>query len=155
MITLISVTHWIYAHEIFLVWLGTLSIVTLVLSLIVLPFLVAGIPEDYFLNQRQNPSDFRMQHPLLGIIFHIGKNTLGVVFVLAGTAMLVLPGQGLITIFIGISLLNFPGKRKLERFLVQLPGLLATINWMRSRTKHPPLIVPGHSEAAAKRNDHL
>jgi len=151
LISTASVTHWIHAHEILLVWLGTLSIATLVLSLIALPFLIAGIPEDYFLNQRHHLSDFRRWHPLLRIIFLVGKNTLGVIFILAGTAMLVLPGQGLITIFIGISLLNFPGKRKLERFMVQLPGVLPTINWIRSRTKHPPLIVPEYSEPEVRK----
>jgi UPF0716 family protein affecting phage T7 exclusion len=74
------------------------------------------------------------------------KNLLGFVFVAAGIAMLVLPGQGLLTIFIGILLLDFPGKRAVERWLVRLPRVLQAANWIRQRYGRPPFEFESHRE---------
>ena len=60
---------------------------------------------------------------------------------LAGLAMLVLPGQGLLTILIGLMLLDFPGKRRLERRIVARPAILAMLNRMRARRGRDPLRV--------------
>jgi hypothetical protein len=65
----------------------------------------------------------------------------GLVFLLAGFAMLFLPGQGILTMLIGISLMDFPGKRMLERKLVGRPAVLKTINMMRAKFDRPPLTV--------------
>ena len=71
----------------------------------------------------------------------IGKNALGVVFVLAGVAMILLPGQGVLTILLGIMLTEFPGKYRFERWLVRRRAVLGAINWLRERAGRPPLIV--------------
>ena len=60
-------------------------------------------------------------------------------FLLAGLAMLVLPGQGLLTMLIGLLLLDFPGKRALERRVVRRPKILAFLNRMRDRRGREPL----------------
>jgi len=54
-------------------------------------------------------------------------------------AMLVLPGQGLLTMFISLMLLDFPGKRRLEQSIVRRPIILRSINWLRERHHRPPL----------------
>ena len=59
-----------------------------------------------------------------------------------GLAMLVLPGQGVITILVGITLLNFPGKRRLELRIVRQRPVLLAINWIRARANRPPLVLP-------------
>jgi len=56
--------------------------------------------------------------------------------------MLLLPGQGFITILIGIMLLNFPGKLSLELRIVQQPPVFRAINWMRARANQPSLQIP-------------
>lgn len=43
------------------------------------------------------------------------RNVLGAILLVAGIAMLVLPGQGVPTILISLGLMNFPGKYRLER----------------------------------------
>jgi len=63
------------------------------------------------------------------------------VLILAGVAMLVLPGQGMLTIVLGIMLLNFPGKYRLERRVARMRPVARSINWMRARGGHPPLKV--------------
>ena len=67
------------------------------------------------------------------------KNILGVLFILAGIAMLVLPGQGVLTILIGISFIDFPGKRKLEIEIIQKEPVQKAVNWIREKAgKEPP-----------------
>ena len=53
--------------------------------------------------------------------------------------MLVLPGQGLITIFIGLMLSNYPGKYKIEKKIIAIPRIFKTINWLRKKSDEPPL----------------
>jgi hypothetical protein len=69
------------------------------------------------------------------------KNLIGFVLLAAGIAMLVLPGQGILTMLIGISLVDFPGKRQLERKLIGQPAVLNTINKVREKFGQPPLTV--------------
>ncbi len=80
-------------------------------------------------------------HPVLRLVGHVVKNLVGVVFLLAGFAMLFLPGQGILTMLIGLSLLDFPGKRRLEGKLIGQPSVLRAINSMREKFGKPPLIV--------------
>jgi hypothetical protein len=55
--------------------------------------------------------------------------------------MLVLPGQGLLTIILGITLMNFPGKYRLERWLVSRGSTLKLINYLRRRRGKPALVL--------------
>ena len=71
----------------------------------------------------------------------IGQNTLGVVFIVAGLAMLLLPGQGILTMIIGIMLLSFPGKYRLERWAIARGPVLRTCNRMRRRAGRPPFVL--------------
>jgi len=53
--------------------------------------------------------------------------------------MLVLPGQGLLTIVTGLLLINYPGKYKLEQKLVAIPSVFRALNWIRVKANKPPL----------------
>ncbi len=52
--------------------------------------------------------------------------------------MLVLPGQGLLTILFGLILMDFPRKRQLERRLIKVQPVRAAANWIRQRYGRPP-----------------
>ena len=105
-------------------------------SLLALPFLLARIPTDYFVTP---PALTRCGSTRwLG---RIAKNLLGVILLLLGIAMLVLPGQGLLTILAALILLDFPGKRRLERWFVMKPRLLGALNSLRARAGCPPIHV--------------
>ncbi len=135
-----DIVAWLKTHESFCWWLTAASAATFIGTLVLVPLLLIRMPPDYFIRKH----DHRLnRHPLFYWSVIIGKNILGGTLLLAGTAMLVLPGQGIITILLGISLLNFPGKRRLEKRLVALPGVLAAVNKIRQRAKQPPLLVPG------------
>ncbi len=146
---------WIRDNSHIIGWLAVLSIATLVLSAVLLPVVIARIPEDYFLHPEPPEGSFRDRHPAVRIGVRIVKNMLGVAFLLAGLAMLFLPGQGLLTMFIGLLLIEGPGKRRFELWLVRRPAVLRGLNWVRGKAKRPPLRVEdgadGQDDPAASR----
>jgi Putative transmembrane protein (PGPGW) len=143
---------WIRGHETLLWWLGALSIVMFVGTLVVLPLIVARLPADYFTRDQRPPGGHTPAKTprLLGLI---EKNLLGIVLILAGVAMLVLPGQGLLMILIGLLLMDFPGKRALERHLVQQPSVFQAINWIRAKAHRPALQMPVSSPSPSGREE--
>ena len=137
-------SEWIETHEQILRWLIAASVVAFVGTLIAVPFLAARIPSDYFVHGRRDRKHWAGLRPAVRavrVLCLIGKNLVGCVFVVAGAVLLVLPGQGVITILIGIMLLDFPGKYRLERWLVARPRVLRCINWLRRRAGRGPLVL--------------
>ena len=55
--------------------------------------------------------------------------------------MLVLPGQGLFTIFIGLILSNYPGKYFIEKRIVSIPTIINSINWLRRKSNKDPIKI--------------
>ena len=47
--------------------------------------------------------------------------------------MLFTPGQGILSIVLGIFLMEFPGKQKLEYKMIQHDPTFNAINWLRSK----------------------
>jgi hypothetical protein len=137
------ILEWIHIHKIAFWWIGILSIATFVGTLIIIPILIVRIPADYFKRKEQKQkSCYKNQYTAIWFIGLVFKNLFGAVFVLAGLAMLFLPGQGFITILIGIMMLNFPGKFALQLRIVQKPTVLRAINWIRTKADRPALEVP-------------
>lgn len=135
-----SLLHSVTANEALLWWSAALSVLVFIASLVFLPFLVAWIPDDYFVrsNQGQRLSRYLPVHLVLLVL----KNMLGLVLLLVGLSMLFLPGQGLLTVVVAILLLNFPGKPAVVLWLVQRRPVLNSINWLRRRRGRPPLQMP-------------
>ncbi len=133
---LAPVIAWLEQHA----WLLLgLSLGSLLLSLLLLPCFVARIPEDYFSHPHRHRLSAESRHPLLDLAISGLKNLVGLILAIAGLIMLFTPGQGLLTLLVGLMLMNFPGKYRLERWLVMRPGVLKAINWLRRRGGHPPL----------------
>jgi hypothetical protein len=107
--------------------LAAVSAVTFVVSLGIVPILAVRIPADYF--------SWGRKYPLLRLAVLVLKNALGVALLLGGVLMLFLPGQGLLTIFLGIMLMDFPGKYRLERYLISRGPVLKSINWIRRKAR--------------------
>lgn len=121
-------------------WLVALSLLTAVLTLALVPVLVIKIPADYFSHHHR--LHIRKRHPLFNMAIKIAKNVLGAVFLFVGFVLLFLPGQGLLLILVGLLIMNYPGKYALERWLIQRPGVLPTLNSLRVRRGKPPLLPP-------------
>ena len=123
-----------------LVTLTVLSIVFFVGSLLAIPFILVRLPADFFDIRVPRPW-MEDHHPVLRVMGHLVKNLAGAIFLLAGFLMLFLPGQGILTILIGVSLLDFPGKRYIERRIVGHATVLKAVNSLREKYGKPPLTV--------------
>ena len=126
--------------------LGLLSVLLFVVTLVVFPLVIIFLPEDYFVRHRRDPAHQTRRHPAIWLTLTIFKNLVGWALILAGTVMLVLPGQGILTILIGVSLANFPGKYTLERRLVRKPAVARTLNRIREKAGKPRLEIPAIEE---------
>ena len=58
-------------------------------------------------------------------------------------AVPVIPGPGILILVLGVILLDFPGKRRLEQWLVRRATVLNAMNRLRQRYGKPPLVVEG------------
>lgn len=138
---------WLRAHHVLIGCLVAGSAVTFIGTLVAVPLLVVRIPPDYFRDRRRHAAPWTAGHPLRRALMLVGRNLLGAIFVAAGIAMLVLPGQGLITILLGLILMNLPGKYRLERWVVARGPVLRSINWLRRRANRAPLVVDEGTKA--------
>jgi len=100
-------------------------------SILMLPWLVCKIPERYFLDQplKSNPT----LSPLARGVRRFIKNISGFFLVFAGIIMLFVPGQGLLTMLIGVMLIDFPGKQWVEKKLIGVKSIQNTLNWIRKK----------------------
>ena len=120
--------------------LGISSLVILVISAISIGFIIRKIPHDYFLNEKRGMSQYKNKNPFFWLIVLTLKNIIGYCLILGGILMLVLPGQGLLTILVGLILSDYPGKFKLEKRIIKTNLILKTINWYRNKSNIPPII---------------
>lgn len=133
--------EWIQSNDTIVWWMVASSAFMFVASLILVPMLVVRIPADYFTHRKRHHKRPEKYPPVIRIIVLIIKNILGAVLVMVGVLMLVLPGQGLFTMFIGVMMMNFPGKYRLERWIVERGPVLKSINWLRARAGHVALLT--------------
>ncbi len=88
-------------------FLFLLSIGGFVGSLIAIPWILVRLPQDYFC-ERHPRTWLKDHHPVLRFIALALKNFVGWILLLGGIAMLVLPGQGLLTILFGSASIGRP-----------------------------------------------
>ena len=127
----------LYKNLIF--WFGSIFLFVFIFSLISIKWLVALIPEDYFINKKD--SKIKNNSLVAWYFFLILRNLVGYSLILGGIVMLVLPGQGLFTIIIGLILSNYPGKYYIEKKFIAIPSILKSINWLRKKSNKPPIKI--------------
>jgi hypothetical protein len=105
--------------------------------------MVVSIPADHFRSGRPKPASWWRGHTVLRALAFVLKNALGFVLLALGVvmAMPLVPGPGLVFILLGLSLLDFPGKRKAERRLLAVPSVIRFLNEVRARFGREPLVV--------------
>ncbi|MFT6247316.1 MAG: hypothetical protein ACJAVU_001347 [Cognaticolwellia sp.] len=91
-------------------------------------------------NANETTHIFSINNIGVSFIVNIVKVLFGVLLFVCGLAMLVLPGQGLITMLIGLSLIPFPGKHKLEKNILARKSVRSSLNWIRTKAKKDPFI---------------
>ncbi len=123
-------------------WITLLSLGTLVIMAVAVPWVVTRLPADYFSNPQRAPWRRSGQEPMLAIIGGLLKNALGAVLIALGLILLFTPGQGLLTVLAGFMIMNFPGKFRIERWIVLNTGVLRPLNWLRRKRSQPPFEAP-------------
>ena len=139
---------WIQQHKELVIWATITSVTMFVGTLILIPWIITRMGHDYFLPDR--PRSFAKLHPVLRVIGLILKNLLGAIFVLIGILMIFMPGQGLLTILMGLALLNFPGKHRAELALVRYPPVRKSIDWIRKRAGKRPIEIPAQETTVSR-----
>jgi hypothetical protein len=115
--------------------------VSAVVSLFVAGYVLARIPADFFVNHSARGTSVR--HPVLRVLWIITRNVLGWFLIALGVVLSLpgVPGQGILTILMGVVLVDFPGKYGVERWIVSRGFVSRSINMLRAKLGRPPLIV--------------
>lgn len=119
-----------------------LFLVSLAISFGALALVMVKIPAEYF--SETHKREFLTDSPFLvrwGAV--IAKNILGVFLICLGIVLSLpgVPGQGVLTILLGLIMVDIPGKRPLEAKIIERPTVLAAINKLRAKYDKPPLIL--------------
>jgi hypothetical protein len=111
-------------------------------SLAVVLRIVLALPENYFEVDQPRLTSWTASR--------IARNGTGMVLIVVGVALSIpgVPGQGVLTILVGLFLVDFPRRQQLERALARRPAVLPALNRLRLRFGRAPLRPP-----PAPRND--
>ena len=119
-------------------WLGVgISVVLAIGSIVLVVLVVIQWPPDHFRPHVPGSRAEVRRHVLAAI----GKNVAGGLLILLGLVMALpgIPGQGVLTMIVGLTMIDFPGKQELERRLIGRPHVLRAINRLRARFGRAPL----------------
>jgi hypothetical protein len=119
--------------------LVVLSALAFLLGVLAVPAVLLRLPHDHFVRPKRSVS--RPRSTGKWVIF-LGRNLVGSALVVLGVALLVLPGQGILTILAGILVLDLPQKRALALRLLGRGRVLAAVNAIRRREWREPLVIP-------------
>ncbi|WP_041454010.1 PGPGW domain-containing protein [Anaeromyxobacter sp. K] len=126
--------------------LGSTSVALFALTVVALPLILTRMPTDFFSRpERRRLELAERDRPFRFVILRGLKNALGGVLLLLGLLMLIVPGQGLVTIFVALFLLDFPGKRRLQRWVISRPVVHRPVNALRRRAGRPALELPSRA----------
>lgn len=123
-------------------WIAVASVAMFVISLVAMPYIVARIPVDYFTHSGRHRMSQHSRHPIIELLLIILKNLLGAILLIAGVIMLFTPGQGLLSILFGLMIMNYPGKYRLECWIIRKPLIFGAVNAMREKQGEAPLAEP-------------
>jgi hypothetical protein len=110
------------------------------LSYAAIIFVMIKLPADYF-SPHYSSAFAKNQSFLVRWGMVIFKNFIGLLLILAGIAMILGPGPGLLTILLGLIMMDIPGKRPLEANIIKRPAVLSAVNNLRAKYNKPPLVV--------------
>jgi len=137
-----SLLDWAQSNNTLLWWLFAASVTVFLLTPVAVGWMLVRLPQDYFTKERRRPLGTWETQPALRFVLLTAKNLLGFVLVATGLVMLLVPGQGMLTIAVGLILMDFPGKFRLQRWIVTRPSVWRSINWLRKRAKRSQLERP-------------
>jgi hypothetical protein len=126
------------ANRAWLWWMGAVSLATFIVALVLLPWYIGRLPADYFTEEYVRRKRARAKsRASVAIAVHVIRNIFALLLIIAGLAMLFLPGQGVLTVLLGVLLLTIPGKRPVMKWIACRHGVCGTLNWIRRKRGHP------------------
>ncbi len=120
-----------------IIGIGIISSLSFVLSLLIIPIAVCRLDSSFFLHIH-DPKVSKDEHPLVFILLKTFRYSVGGILLLAGILMLFLPGQGILTMILGASLLDFPGKKPAIDSVLRRQSVQKSLNWLREKGNKPP-----------------
>jgi hypothetical protein len=117
-----------------------LFVLTLVVSFGIVLLVLVRLPHDHLCLHEGAP---HRHGPRPHWCWRLARNVLGALLVVLGLVLALpgVPGQGLVTIFAGVLLLDFPGRLTLLRKIMAQEVVLHTVNRLRARFGRPPLVI--------------
>jgi len=112
---------------------------TFFLNLGIVSFILVKLPKDHF--KHDNSRSVTGSNATVRVLKIIGKNVAGWLLIALGIVLSLpgVPGQGLLTVLLGLMLVDFPGKHRLEQKLLSRPAIINSINGLRGRFGKPAL----------------
>lgn len=116
-------------------------VVTFVGSILLTGAVLVRLPPDFLTNAAPRAN---LHRSFKAYTLRLLRHAFGVLLILIGLALSVpgVPGQGVLTIIAGLFISELPGTNRLLRRLLRAPRVLAAVNKLRARYKHPPLLAP-------------
>lgn len=124
---------WLENNSYILFYLGIISVLIFIFSIVGLRLFIIAIPSDYFINKKR-VSTLRDNSILLWVFYKIFKNIIGYIFIAIGLLALVLPGQGILMILIGLMMSDYPKKFDLEKKIIKINTVRKGVNWIRIKS---------------------
>ncbi|CAN5528713.1 hypothetical protein BH10ACI1_BH10ACI1_04450 [soil metagenome] len=117
-------------------------VVSFAFSFFVIGVVLVRIPQNYFHSDYEN-NFLQGKHQVLRWSGIILKNIVGIIVIFLGILMAIpgVPGPGVLTILIGLIMIDIPGKRYLESLIIKRPMILSAANDLRARYQKPPLLL--------------
>ena len=123
-------------------WIAGGSIAMFFGSIAIAWVLIVKMPTDFLTRDHRVPSAFATRHPIVRLTWRVVRNLIGLVFVTTGVVMLFTPGQGILFIFLGATMVDFPRKQQVIRRMMGRRGVLKVINRIRRKAGKPELQPP-------------
>lgn len=134
--------HFLEQNETLLAWSGGVVVVVSLGTIVLTPLLMVRIPPDYFSRPASQEVSQSLFTKMLRFLFLLARNVVGLMLLCIGVILLFLPGQGVLTIFAAVVVMDFPGKRRLESWIVSRKPVWSVVSALRKKCHRPQLIPP-------------
>ena len=133
-------SDWISDYNQIIQWAGIVSVFLFFLSLFLLRYVIIRMPEDYFITT-SSISKSHSKSPQK-IIVRVAKNVVGFLLTICGIILLFTPGQGMITILIGLCLIDLAIVNQFKKKIINNSKVQKALNWIRTKKSVKPFNFP-------------
>lgn len=136
-----TLSIWTEQHAGAMLFIVVISFVALLATIWGTPYLLARMPDNYFLLTPEHTQ----RTPRKLLISSI-RTLLGLMLIIFGILMIFTPGPGLVALVLGLCVSDFPGKHRILQRLICQPNVFKALNWLRAKADKPPFLRPSTNE---------